>query len=128
MKLLVCGGRTFNNWELLRDKLTEMFVIQEETRPFPHLPEDFGVVHGGAKGADDLADQWAVLHGVVPHIYKADWEGYGIAAGPIRNQKMLDEGKPDIVVAFPGGSGTADIVARARKAGVKVIEVKDENN
>jgi ABC-type sugar transport system substrate-binding protein len=41
---------------------------------------------------------------------------------------MLDEGKPDIVVAFPGGTGTADMVRRARKAGVVVIEVTNDEN
>lgn len=44
----------------------------------------------------------------------------GKAAGPIRNQRMLDEGKPDLVVAFPGGRGTADMVRRAKAAGVPV--------
>jgi hypothetical protein len=52
---------------------------------------------------------------------KADWRKYGAAAGPIRNQRML-EGPPDIVVAFAGGKGTADMVQRARAAGIAVIE------
>lgn len=52
----------------------------------------------------------------------ADWSKYGKAAGPMRNQKMLDEYKPDLVVALPGGRGTADMVSRARVAGVEVIE------
>jgi hypothetical protein len=48
----------------------------------------------------------------------ADWEKLGRSAGPIRNQAMLDEGRPDLVVAFPGHHGTADMVRRARAAGV----------
>jgi hypothetical protein len=52
---------------------------------------------------------------------KANWRKYGPAAGPIRNQQMLDWG-PDLVVAFAGGTGTAGMVALARAAGVPVIE------
>ena len=56
-------------------------------------------------------------------VYRADWEGLGRKAGPIRNQQMLDEGKPDLVVAFPGGRGTANMMRIAREAGIEVIEV-----
>ena len=44
-------------------------------------------------------------------------------AGPERNARMLAEGRPDLVVAFPGGTGTADMVRRAKAAGVRVVEV-----
>lgn len=47
----------------------------------------------------------------------------GRAAGPIRHQRMLDEGMPDLVLALPGGRGTADMVRHATLAGVEVIEV-----
>lgn len=55
--------------------------------------------------------------------FPADWAAYDRAAGPIRNARMIAEGKPDIVLAFPGGRGTANMVAQARKAGVRVIEI-----
>ncbi len=58
----------------------------------------------------------------------ADWDKFGKGAGPIRNQQMIDEGKPDLVVAFPGGTGTADMVKRAKKHGIEVIEVKNDRN
>lgn len=54
----------------------------------------------------------------------ADWDGLGRKAGPIRNQRMLDEGKPDLVVAFPGDKGTADMVRRARTASLEVLEIQ----
>ena len=47
----------------------------------------------------------------------------GYRAGPIRNQEMLDKGKPDLVIAFPGGKGTADMVGRALRTGVFVYRV-----
>jgi hypothetical protein len=52
--------------------------------------------------------------------YPADWARHGNAAGLVRNQQMLDDGKPDLAVAFPGGKGTADMVRRARKAGIPI--------
>lgn len=47
------------------------------------------------------------------------------SAGPKRNQRMLDKGKPDLVLAFPGGDGTADMVRKAKSAGVPIIEVAE---
>jgi hypothetical protein len=58
-------------------------------------------------------------------IYPADWTRHGKAAGPKRNQLMLDKEKPDLVIAFPGGKGTADMVARAKAQGFKVMEVEN---
>jgi hypothetical protein len=52
----------------------------------------------------------------------AEWKKHGKRAGPLRNMRMLEEWKPDGVAAFPGGSGTADMIAQARNAGVKVWE------
>jgi hypothetical protein len=53
----------------------------------------------------------------------ADWGQYGAPAGPIRNKTMLTQGRPDVVLAFPGGTGTADMKRQARRAGVRVVEV-----
>jgi hypothetical protein len=81
------------------------------------------IIHGGAKGADMLAEKWAVYNGVRHQKFAADWAAHGPAAGPIRNRRMLVEGKPDVVIAFPGGRGTADMVWQARDAGVEVVVV-----
>ena len=110
MRLLVCGGRKFDDQKYLDKLLTTL-----------HATHNFScIIHGGARGADELAGNWAICAGVRVEIYKADWEKYGPAAGPRRNQRMLDEAKPDKVLAFPGGAGTADMVRRARAAGVEV--------
>ena len=53
--------------------------------------------------------------------YPADWKKYGKSAGPLRNQRMIDEGKPDLVVAFPGGVGTADMISRAKAYNISVL-------
>lgn len=114
MRVLVCGGRDY------RDKTS---LYRELDNLDCHRSID-AVIHGGASGADTLAGIWAKEWGCQVSIYPADWQKHGRAAGPIRNQQMLDEGKPDLVVAFPGGNGTADMVHRARVAGVRVIQVE----
>ena len=111
--MLVCGGREFANRQLLTEVLNRLH--QERGIAL--------IISGGARGADTMAEWWAKAKGVPCDVYEADWISLGRKAGPIRNQRMLDEGKPDLVVAFPGGRGTADMVRRGREAGVEVIEV-----
>lgn len=111
LRVLVCGGRDYADAERVAEVLTAI------------CQDDAVIIHGAAKGADALADVWAREHGLRVERYPADWRKYGRRAGPVRNQQMLDEGKPDLVVAFPGGRGTADMVKRARAAGVAVQEV-----
>jgi hypothetical protein len=109
MKVLVCGGRSYLDHK-------RVFEVLDGLRP-KH------VIHGGASGADRCANDWALVRGVRRSIYPADWTRHGRAAGPRRNQLMLDKEKPDLVVAFPGGRETADMVSRARAAGVRVMEI-----
>ncbi len=89
------------------------------------LPGDILIIHGGAKGADRIADEWAVVNWTLLEEYKADWDTHGKAAGAIRNRQMIIEGKPDVVLAFPGGPGTANMVKQARAHGIRVIEVNE---
>jgi hypothetical protein len=115
MRVLVCGGRDFAGRNLLAATLDQL-----------HAGNGFSlVIAGGARGADTLAQEWAEARGIPCTVYRADWEGLGRKAGPIRNERMLAEGKPELVVAFPGGRGTAHMVRIAREAGVEVIEVAD---
>ena len=112
MRILVCGGRGFSNRSRF-DSIMDWFADAH----------DLVIIHGGARGADNLAGDWADVNRTGLEVYPADWDKYGKAAGFIRNQQMLDEGKPDLVVAFPGGNGTADMIRRARKAGIEVLKV-----
>lgn len=113
-RVLVCGGRDYRDAKHVRRVLDGLRI--------EHGP--LTIIEGGAGGADACASEWAHLRGFDNLTFRADWTAHGRAAGPIRNQKMIEEGKPDLVVAFPGGSGTADMVRRARAAGVPVIEAK----
>lgn len=103
-KLLVCGGRNFEEHEYLErilDSIREEFNVGT-------------VIHGNARGADRLAGEWAKLRGLKVISVDANWKEYGRAAGMIRNQAMI-ELKPDLVVAFPGGKGTLNMMNLALK-------------
>ncbi len=88
------------------------------------LSIDTVIIQGMCRGADKIARNFARLRGHVVMGYPADWDRYGRAAGPIRNKQMLDEGKPDLVIAFHNNidqsKGTADMIEQARKAGILV--------
>lgn len=113
MRVLVCGGRAY------RDQQHFERVMQQIDASDPHITT---IIHGAAQGADQMGEMWGYKRGKNVEAFPADWAKYGLGAGPRRNQQMLTEGKPDLVVAFPGGKGTADMVRRARRAGVRVIE------
>jgi hypothetical protein len=115
MRVLVCGGRDFNDNALVfrtLDRIQRRFGIE-------------CIIHGGASGADSYANVWAYGQHVDVFVFKADWKAHGRSAGPIRNERMLLDSKPDVVVAFPGGRGTKDMVTRAYKAGVAAVEVNE---
>ena len=114
MRLIVCGGRDYTDTRAIYHAMDRLKARGLVT----------AVIHGGAPGADSIAGAWADQAGVPVEVFFADWERDGRAAGPKRNQRMLDEGRPDGVVAFPGGRGTSDMVSRAVRAGLKVWHPK----
>ncbi|QDP61523.1 MAG: hypothetical protein Unbinned8596contig1000_36 [Prokaryotic dsDNA virus sp.] len=112
MKVLVTGGRNYKNYA-------------EVCRTLGQLYNQYGItllIHGGADGADKLCDMWA--KGVGVHTCRVDalWHHYDLAAGFKRNSVMLLL-QPDLVVAFPGGSGTASMVQLAEKANLPIEKV-----
>jgi len=111
MRVLICGGRAPDSE--VSDSVHNWCV--------ENLSGGDVVIHGAARGVDTLAMTAAqMIPGVLHSPFPADWDKDGRAAGPIRNSRMLKEGNPDKVVAFPGGRGTADMVRKARGAGVPV--------
>lgn len=114
MRVLVCGGRDYQDREHV---FATLDAIHAKT------PVSC-IIQGRAPGGDALAGSWAVSRLISCHVFAAEWQKHGRAAGPIRNKRMLEEGRPDLIVAFPGGTGTADMVRQARRAGVRVVAVE----
>ena len=112
LRVLVTGGRRY------ADRRT----VENTLRALHRSNVIVQIIHGGASGADTLAADWADFFGVPVVCIAADWALHGRAAGPMRNRAML-ELHPDVVLAFPGGPGTADMVRQAERAGIPVQRV-----
>jgi len=120
MIVAVTGGREYDDLDRV---FYTMDTIHREQGPIRML------VHGGATGADTLAAIWAAKNGVATRVFLPDWDKHGKAAGPIRNREMLKEARPALLVAFPGGRGTADCTRQAEGFGTFVYIIKeDETN
>lgn len=111
MRVAVTGGRTFDDIECVHRSLKALDDVYRVTE----------LLHGGATGADSLAASWARARGIIVTEYKADWQRHGRAAGPKRNAEMLRVGSPDMLIAFEGGTGTADCVRRAQALNIPVV-------
>lgn len=116
MRILVTGSR---DW---KDKSVIAQAIMDLKEEHSFVWEDVVIVHGDCPtGADAMANSFAWACDLMVEKHPADWGLFGRAAGPKRNQKMVDLGA-DIVLAFmnPGSKGTADCVKRAKRAGLTV--------
>lgn len=133
MRVLVCGGRTFGEMpdvsgltpeqvraveRRAKEERALVYRTLSALRPKPTL-----VIEGGADGADRIAERWCHSTGTPFMCFPANWEQWGPAAGPMRNAMMITQGKPELVVAFPGGRGTANMVRKAKSARIRVREV-----
>lgn len=131
MRILVTGSRDWPWPEVVYQTLTS--IVEENC---PTLREDDGtfvdydyskvvLIHGNCpNGADRFADDWAAANFVPVEKFEADWRHYGIAAGHIRNDKMI-QSEPDICVAFihNNSRGAISTANKAGKAGIKVRRV-----
>lgn len=115
MRLLITGDRDWSDYEAV-------LRVVEKLRPSV-------VIHGAARGTDTFAGVAADALCIEVESYPARWKEFGRAAGPIRNQAMLDLGQPDLVVYFHDdlerSRGTRDMVNRARRAAVQVLSFKE---
>jgi|ERR1700722_2297569 len=118
MRILVCGDRKWYDYSLI---LRTIRGIGGE----PHV-----IIDGCASGADVMGFRVALTLGWKYERYPALWNEYGKAAGPIRNQQMIDEGKPELILAFHDditrSKGTKDMIQRGINAGIKTRIVKHE--
>jgi hypothetical protein len=112
MRVLVCGGGHYDDWTFIVNVLDSVHARQPVTL----------LIEGGATGADSLARRWAIARGIEVATFRANWDRYEDRAVPIRNSQMLREGRPELVVAFKGGRGTAHMVTIAAAALVPVLK------
>lgn len=108
-QLLVCGSRYYSNSSTVASVLDEYDITE--------------VICGDCKGADSLARTYCIKNSIKCTVFKAEWDLYGKAAGPIRNKKMVQYVNDDaVVIAFDSsGRGTTSTVNMAKKRGLKVI-------
>jgi hypothetical protein len=120
MRVLVCGGRDYADKDALFRALDSL-----------HDGESISIVIHGAcvdrdnhlRGADGLAEAWAISREIPYCGYPAKWKALGRSAGPERNFSMLERSRPHVVLAAPGGRGTADMIRRAKAADLRVVEI-----
>lgn len=110
MRIMVTGGREFNNYAIAKTAL-EKYLSQTDT-----------LVHGGCRGCDLLCAKVASQIGAKVEEHKADWNKYGRATGPSRNKEMLKSGI-DLVIAFPGGKGTNNAIRTAQAFGIPIVRI-----
>lgn len=110
--IIFCGGRDFRNRHLVGGTITDLITEFG----------DFICVQGGADGADQLVREFAIAAGIPCLNVPANWQRYGKSAGPRRNRQMLEICRePLVVVAFPGGRGTRNMVAQAEEWRVREV-------
>ena len=113
MRVLICGGRHFEDADTVHRELVRLHW----QRPIQVL------IHGSVTGVGIAAEAWARRNGVAVIRYPPNWEYFGKRAESLRNAFMLEDSRPDLVVAFPGGRHTADLVHRAKESSIQVIVV-----
>ena len=111
LRVLVCGGRNYPDKHRVHAELDQL----ASEHPMRRLV----IISGGAQGADAHAETWSSSRRAATVVFRAQWRQFGRSAGPRRNQAMLNYGV-DLVLAFPGGPGTADMVRRAAATGISV--------
>jgi hypothetical protein len=113
MRVLVCGGRGFKRYDIVKKVLSTLDITE--------------ICSGHAQGADEDAERYAAEFRIPITVFPAHWNTYKRSAGAIRNRLMLTEFEPDTVVAFPGGRGTDDMTRLARlDPHVHTLIVSDE--
>jgi hypothetical protein len=122
-RALICGGRDLGLHDH-RERVWQHGILDQL-----HAEHGFtAIIEGGATGADQGARLFGNRVGIPVLTFDAEWDRLGKSAGPIRNARMLAEGKPDVVIAFPGQRGTRNMVHQAEVARVRVIKIEPDTS
>ena len=105
MKLIIAGGRDFDDLHKLHEVIAAEFNIKD-------IKE---VISGGADGADLLGELWAETHQIPIRIFQADWKKHGKAAGPIRNAEMAIYADEAVVFWDGESRGSKNMIENMKK-------------
>lgn len=124
-RVLVTGGRNYGKVPPFATPAQRVKALHEAQELFKVLDEakPSVIIHGGAEGADMLAGDYAAKHGLNVIVVPASWALAGVMAGLLRNIRMIEHHKPDLVVAAPGSAGTEHCIKNALLRGVPVRRV-----
>ena len=117
-RLLVAGGRSFYDYLLIEDILTNWLSEQDIES------QEITLVHGDSAGVDRIAAQWAKYNDLIVESHPADWNLHGRFAGHKRNSEMIQSGI-DYAILFPGGNGTKNMKAQLIGANINFLEPLD---
>lgn len=125
-RLLITGSRNFGNQGSFDIALMRTALKDARCRLANAGFDRIVLVHGGARGADQLAAAVGKSMGFVLEPHPAQWNVHGKAAGPIRNKEMVNLGA-DLMLAFPRGTsrGTRGCMQLAAEAGIEVVNVTE---
>jgi hypothetical protein len=118
-RVIIAGSRKFNDYNKM------LFTVDRIGLHLINTIDPVEIVSGHARGADELGERFAEAYGYPLKIFPADWDKYGKAAGPIRNEQMAkyaSEADRGILIAFPIGEsrGTRNMIEIAKRYGLEV--------
>jgi len=121
MRVCICGDR---NYTCIENIEKEILLLKEKYN------DNLLIITGKCQGVDNLAERVSIKHNIKHIEYPADWKKYGKAAGPIRNKQMIQEGKPELVIAFHNNikhsKGTKNMVNQCLAENIEVILIEEK--
>lgn len=111
MRLLICAGRHYADTlmcERVLDAYRDIKCVQV-------------LIHGASQFLGNVLEDWAREHEIDVVRYPPNWKKHGKQAERQRNQFMLNDSRPDVVIALPGGDDTRELILQARAAGIHVL-------
>ena len=116
VRVIIAGGRNFSNVMLFRNTIRKYLL---------DIKDEIEIISGGCSGADTMGEWFAEDNDLKLTVFEADWDKYGKAAGPIRNEQMAKyaaESDRGILIAFPIGKspGTRNMIKLANQYGLEV--------
>jgi hypothetical protein len=123
MKIIIAGGRDFNNYEEL-ERVCDFYLQNQKEIEIVNGKGDGGFVDKiKVAGADKLAEDYAIKKGYKITFFPANWNKFGKSAGPRRNKQMADYcGAEDGLIAFwdKKSRGTKNMIELAKEKGMKI--------